>query len=100
MIPEPLDPFKTLLIAETPHSKAVLNKIRKCNSRFQITSFGTLGQVVSHDYPTTFTVQGQIYHRIGSILPAHDQPHSFLRVFFMCDQQAEAEGRCDNITGV
>lgn len=68
LIPEPLDPLKTLLIGKTPHSKAFINKTRKYNSCFQITSFGTSGQVVSHNYPATFTVQGQIYHRIGSML--------------------------------
>lgn len=100
LIPEPLDPLKTLLIGKTPHSKAYLNKIRKYNSCFQMTSFWISGQVVSHNYPATFTVQGQIYHRIGSILPTPDQPYSFLQVSFIGDQQAEAERRCDNIPGV
>lgn len=65
-----------------------------------MTSFGTSGQVVSHNYPTTFTVQGQIYHRFGSLLPIRDQPHSFLQIYFMGDHVAEAERRCNAIPGV
>ena len=40
-----------------------------------------------------FTVQGQVYHRIGSMLPLPDEESQFLQIYFMGDAQVEAERR-------
>ncbi|UYV60494.1 hypothetical protein LAZ67_1001322 [Cordylochernes scorpioides] len=39
-------------------------------------------------------VQGQVYHRAGSLLPSLDQPPQFLQIFFVEDAQLEVNQRC------
>ncbi|XP_055910737.1 uncharacterized protein LOC129945100 [Eupeodes corollae] len=39
-------------------------------------------------------IQGQIYHRIGSLLPCLDSNHSFLQIYFMGNSDVEIERRC------
>ena len=70
--------------------------IRKCNSAFQITSFGAQEQHLGEFMPT-FKVQGQIYHTIGSLLPPQGQEHKFLQFFFMGDSAEECTHRCSVI---
>ncbi|XP_054287893.1 uncharacterized protein LOC129003620 [Macrosteles quadrilineatus] len=43
---------------------------------------------------------GQVYHRIGSLLPPSGKPHSFLQIYFIGDQDIETDTRCNNIPGV
>ena len=47
----------------------------------------------------TFKVQGQVYHRVGSLLPPSDGQHKFLQIYFMGDERLEARQRCNNIPG-
>jgi hypothetical protein len=63
--PEPLSAFVS---GVTSQSKHFLANIRKYNSCFQMTSFGATN-IVRENYMPTFKVQGQIYHRAGSLLP-------------------------------
>lgn len=41
----------------------------------------------------TFKVQGQVYHRIGSLMPGTQQP-SFLQIYFVGDDNHERDIRC------
>ncbi|GFR63725.1 hypothetical protein ElyMa_005489700 [Elysia marginata] len=52
-----------------------------------MTSFGakTLDEP---GFMPTFTVQGQVYHLAGSLLPMSDQPPQFLQIYFMGEDQA------------
>jgi len=43
----------------------------------------------------TFKVQGQVYHRIGSLEPLEDNTVTkFLQIYFIADTDAEIETRC------
>ncbi|KFM71124.1 hypothetical protein X975_02399, partial [Stegodyphus mimosarum] len=62
---EPEEPLKTLYLYDTDESKRFLSKIRNYNSCFQMTSSGVDKEIRMPGFSPTFTVQGQIYHRIG-----------------------------------
>lgn len=65
---QPLEPLLTLVSGTTPQSKHFLLNIRKYNASFVMTSFAADKIITDHFMPT-FKVQGQIYHRAGSLLP-------------------------------
>ena len=48
----------------------------------------------------TFKVQRQVYHHAGSLLPLPNEEHQFLQIYFMGDEQQEAEKHCSNIPGI
>jgi hypothetical protein len=53
----------------------------------------------------TFKVQGQIYHRIGSLMPMRGEDPKFLQVYFVGGAgkqnfMKEADQRCNNINSV
>ncbi|XP_060801784.1 uncharacterized protein LOC132902069 [Amyelois transitella] len=100
LLGEPEEPLKTLMLHESDESKRFLNNIRKYNSCFQMTSFGVDREVVMPGFSPTFTIQGQIYHRVGSLLPPDNQQHNFLQIYFLGDETLEADRRCTVIHGV
>lgn len=61
------EPLKFLLAGYTAESKHFLSDIRKYNSCFQMTSFGA--EIITAQFMPTFKVKGQIYHKVGSLLP-------------------------------
>lgn len=46
--------------------------------------------LISH----TLQIQGQIYHRAGSLLPFPDADHQFLQIYFIGDEIRELDRRC------
>lgn len=42
----------------------------------------------------TFKVQGQIYHRAGSLLPIPDSEYKFLQIYFIGDINDQVDQRC------
>jgi len=74
----PDESLVSYLIGNTYDSKEFMNNIRNYNSCFQMTSFGSNRKKTG--YNTTFRIQGQIYHRIGSLLPVDKNP-SFLQIY-------------------
>ncbi|UYV67989.1 hypothetical protein LAZ67_5002727 [Cordylochernes scorpioides] len=102
-LPEPPEALRTLLDGSSPHSAEFMRHIRHYNNAFQMTSFGCGSRVVLPGYMPTFKVQGQVYHRIGSVLPPLNsdsrqiQP-AFLQVFFIGDSSAEVATRHRNFT--
>jgi hypothetical protein len=95
----PPEPLKTLMSGTTLRSKHFLENIRKYNSCFQMTSFGATNEVCEPGFMPTFKVQGQVYHRVGSLLPLPNEEHRFLQIYFMGDEQQEVKQRCNNIPG-
>jgi len=73
---QPKEPLKILFNGITDDSKHFLKNIRKYNSRFQLTSFGA--NVIAKHFIPTFKIQGQIYHKAGSLLPFPSNDHKFL----------------------
>ncbi|XP_071577140.1 uncharacterized protein [Temnothorax nylanderi] len=53
----------------------------------RMTSFGATVTVGETGFMPTFKVQGQIYHRAGSILPYPNENPKFLQIYFMGDEQ-------------
>ena len=79
--------------SQVQDSKHFLSNSRKYNNAFQMTSFGA-STVVNNQggYMPTFKVQGQVYHRAGSLLPVQGDP-KFLQIYFMGDPQLELRQR-------
>nr|XP_016854857.1 PREDICTED: uncharacterized protein LOC107983913 [Anolis carolinensis] len=97
---QPPDELLSYMSGSTSESKHFLQNIRRNNSCFQMTSFGTTSVVGERSFPTTFRVQGQVYHTAGSMMPLPDQSPKFLQIFFMGDDQLEADQRCHYIPDV
>ncbi|UYV70222.1 hypothetical protein LAZ67_7002235, partial [Cordylochernes scorpioides] len=85
----------------SPHSAEFMQRVRHYNNAFQMTYFGCGGRVVLPGYMPTFKVQGQVYHRIGSVLPPLNSDSRqlqpvFLQVFFIGDSSVEVATRHRN----
>ncbi|XP_050065610.1 uncharacterized protein LOC126554598 isoform X2 [Aphis gossypii] len=70
-----------------------LTNIQQYNNCFQMTSFGATN-VVRENFMPTFKIQGQIYHRAGSLLPVSDSDNKFLQIYFMGNSPQEIDLRC------
>lgn len=42
---------------------------------------------------STFRVQGQIYHKLGSLLPLENEPHQFMQIYFISDTTEQLDRR-------
>ena len=75
----PPEPLQALLLRTSQHSTNFHATIRQYNGAFQMTSFGTIGlDAREHGYMPTFRIQGQVYHRAGSLMPPKaKRPSSF-----------------------
>jgi hypothetical protein len=56
-----------------------------------MTSFGTTQNATPSGFMTTFRIQDQVYHRIGSLLPSTNSDHDFLQIHFMGNATSEAQ---------
>ncbi|GFW26104.1 ATP-dependent DNA helicase [Trichonephila clavipes] len=65
-----------------------------------MTSFGADNIVSMQGFCPTFTIQEQIYHTIGSLLPATNTQPKFLQVYFMGDKEAQVNRRSEYVQGV
>lgn len=50
----------------------------------------TLSNYIAH----TLQIQGQVYHRTGSLLPFANADHQFLQIYFIGDEDAQIDRRC------
>ncbi|GFT98206.1 ATP-dependent DNA helicase [Nephila pilipes] len=95
-IETPPEPLNGLLIGIDPDSNVFLKSIRTFNSCFQMTSFGATEIVQNtnangQQYNSTFKIKGEVYHKIGSLLPMPNEPHNFLQIYFMgCEDSGSA----------
>lgn len=64
-----------------------------------MTSFGATNEICESGFMPTFKVQGQVYHRVGSLLPLPNEDHKFLQIYFIGDERQEVKQRCRNIPG-
>ena len=46
------------------------------------------------NFRTTFKVQGQVYHRVGSLLPGPQQEPKFMQIYFVGEDERETQIRC------
>lgn len=91
---QPPEPLFSLLRNEHPESNHFMEKSRKYNSSFQMTSFGGK-EIREGNFMPSFKVQGQVYHLIGSLLPQPGIRPKFLQMYFVGDDDKEANIRCD-----
>ena len=88
------EPLQALLLRTSPHSTNFHANIRQYNGAFQMTSFGTTGlDAREHGYMPTFRIQGQVYHRAGSLMPPEGQEAKFLQINFVGDEIEQARLR-------
>lgn len=99
LIKELPEPLHSLLTSEHPESEHFLVNIRKYNGCFQMTSFGAK-EIKEGNFTPTFKVQGQVYHRIGSLLSSPPNNPSFLQIYFLGDDEKETNTRCNNFPNV
>ena len=62
-----------------------------------MTSFGATKTVHNEDgrnFESTFKIQGQAYHQIGSLLPKPDADPKFLQIYLMGDEEQQIHTRC------
>lgn len=97
---KPPHDFFTLMTNSTLESKNFLQNIRPYNACFQMTSFGATSIPEDGGFSSVFKVQGQIYHRVGSLLPIPNETPKFLQIYFMGDQRLEVDQRCAHISGL
>ncbi|GBM90453.1 hypothetical protein AVEN_75832-1 [Araneus ventricosus] len=65
-LPQLPEPLNSLMEGNHPKSKEFLSMIRKYDSSFQMTSFGTsLTMLDSTVFMPTFRIRGQVYHKPG-----------------------------------
>lgn len=95
-VPEPSQEYSSLF-----ENRQFLKNIRKYNSSMSFTSFGSK----SISFPngiSNFKIQGQIYHKMGSLLPETHDPLFGQLYFFDSDTQRNSRtnqngGLCANI---
>ena len=92
---EPLpEPLYSLIMGFSAESKHFLSNIRRYNNCFQMTSFGASSVVAFRGgFSSTFKVQGQVYHTVGSLLAPQGEDPKFLQIYFMGNQEMEAKER-------
>ncbi|WVZ93288.1 hypothetical protein U9M48_039282 [Paspalum notatum var. saurae] len=80
-------------------SRHFLQKIRQYNSMFAFTSMGgNIDRKINHgDGPYVFRVNGQIHHRIGSLLPLPNTTPKFAELYIF-DTKNEIENRMKALT--
>lgn len=99
VLDDPPEVLSYYLSGNTTESKHFLEGIRKYNACFQMTSFGASKVIQDQGFWPTFKVQGQVYHRIGSLLPRENETAKFLQIYFLGDEDLEADIRTRTIDG-
>ncbi|GFT92534.1 ATP-dependent DNA helicase [Trichonephila clavipes] len=105
-IETPPEPLNGLLIGTDPDSNVFLKSIRRFNSCFQMTSFGATEIIRNtnangQEFNSTFKIRGQVYHKMGSLLPMPNEPHKYLQIYFMGGEDSgsalanRVNARCD-----
>ena len=64
-----------------------------------MTSFGC-NEVTICGFNPSFKIQGQVYHRIGSIVPSMGESPKFCQVYFIDNQESQVATRCQIVGGL
>ena len=97
--PQPQPFLRHLYEGTNTAGKHFLASIRKYNSAFQMTSFGC-NEITMAGFNPSFRVQGQVYHRIGSLVPSTGESPKFSQIYFINNQQTEVATRCGIVDGL
>ncbi|PKB97523.1 hypothetical protein RhiirA5_258470, partial [Rhizophagus irregularis] len=76
-------PLNILLLENNPHSCLFQQNIRMYNSALSFTSLGANidHQITGVGGVYTFRIHGEMYHRIGTLLPNPENPPSFAQIY-------------------
>lgn len=91
--------LKDITEIRSPLSRHFIQNIRAYNSAFQMTSFVSQERQQSGWSPT-FSVHGQIFHRIGSMYPSLGSNTQFLQIYFIDNIQNQLERRMSFFSGL
>lgn len=93
---QPPEPLNSLLKFDgDARSRHCLQHIRQYNSLFAFTSMGANidDSLNRGGGPYVFKINGQVHHRIGSLLPSEETPLKFAQLYIYYDTQNEIENR-------
>ncbi|KAH9080132.1 hypothetical protein Ae201684P_009078 [Aphanomyces euteiches] len=80
---EYIDLFKT---------RGFVNNIRRYNALFAFTSIGTKEIIHGNGGPRSYTIQGELHHSIGPLLPADEEQASYAQIY-ITDPETQASIR-------
>src|SRR6218665_252249 len=85
-------PIQRWLFEDSPVANFFRRSTIMLNSLFQMTSFGAK-QIVSSGFFPTFKISGQLYHRIGDLLPLDGSDPKFLQIYFYGTDEQKLNAR-------
>ncbi len=96
----PPEPLRRLLIGNEVDAKDFRQRIRSYNNALAFTSVGAnLDTSVAQPGNYTYRLRGELYHRMGSLLPQLGEAPKFAQLY-ISDPHAELDGRMGNFGGL
>ncbi|GAU51410.1 hypothetical protein TSUD_413210 [Trifolium subterraneum] len=96
---EPPPLIRSLFNGAHPKSSTFLSNIRSYNNMFSFTSLGGKIDSGSGHGPPHFTISGQNYHRIGSLIPNSGQSPKFAQLYIY-DTENEISNRLSHFSSL
>ena len=93
LLSSPPDEIKSLLEQNDEKSQFFKNNIRGFNSALEMTSLEDNQQNLPKGGPSIFKIQGNINHRIGSLLPSKQNDVPQFAQIYIYDTEHEIENR-------
>ena len=97
-MPQPPELLKNIITGNHPKSKSFIENIRRYNSMFSFTSLGAKEDmsVTRGGGPYCYRIQGQNYHRMGTLLPKTNKPPMFAQLYIY-DRPNEIQNRINGV---
>ena len=83
----PPEPLQSLFLGLDRRSVAFLKNIRAYNSALQMSSLG-MNEIRLDGWNPNIRIQGQMYHRMGTLLPAVGEQPKFSQIYF-CQEELD-----------
>ena len=97
-LPEPPSEVVLLFNASSQSGSTLLEHIRAYNNALALASLGC-NEVCMQGFSPNFKIQGKLFHRIGSLLPAEKQTPKFAQLFFY-DSDNELNNRLSHLNNI
>jgi hypothetical protein len=96
LLAPPPEPLRWLLTSNEADAKDFCQRIRSYNNALAFTSVGAnLDTIVAQPSNYTYRLRGELYHRMGSLLPQPGEAPKFAQLY-ISDPHAELDGRMGN----
>ncbi len=100
LLAPPLEPLRRLLTSKETDAKDFRQHIRSYNSALAFTFVGAnLDTSVAQPGNYTYRLRGELYHRMGSLLPQPGEARKFAQLY-ISDLNTELDGRMGNFGGL